>query len=1210
MLGQFDYEILEEISKGKELSQIGNIFNAFISELTDYLKLDPLYHDIIIKIIDNDDFKQGENVSILDFGVRKVVQNINLILEINKIHKKFLPFILFREACYSFIPKEASEIVKICVNQIVENNLNKLSTFIEWKKLIRDSLVDKDFIHSQFDKLKKFFKIEAREPFDNSIQFFFKEIRKNIVLSQNNNIDRFYDLIFEIYAYKTSRSLFNPEIIETLSIIIQIFNKTKLYLNLSEYQNLFREFKEKKLIESDLSLRRFTENIQWINRCTSIAPSYDIYYDAIDLHLTIGIIKFNPLLRKNEIKIVMKEWPFYHSPKFSENSFTTELFSFFIVPRIYLKDFLRYFSKLEEFGYVIEKKFYQVSNKKSIINLNYFTGKANVKKIIDPGSVKYKNKYEIETITNFPVSSRQSSLSIFNFTLLDRVRYFSVTGLTFDKRVETLNAIKEDIENELRKQKNISKQFKDSLNKIVNFKSQFLHFLEKNKKTGFLYLYSQLNYILDYLDIILNIFNDHPEISNIYQLQNFISKGAISQIIEEQVLFRNKNINKIIVRDYLPLYFQSISLFNKELEKYQTFHSVLDACYNLKIMDLNKIVKIVKEPNLAEEIYRIREKRYERVFKPINIYKITNEKIESTIEDFLILDPPVLNPWLINTILTSAFAKYYLELIIKNTPEAHKGLRELKKYFPRLFLYNITKFDNKRNFFNLSLYFLNIREKQLFLSVLYSTLKDSIISLKRYFWRGVTREHKQLAKDFYDFEKKQFFYLEDFFKQLMTYTQKIFGKKLEWNDSPVNNNLTGFLWSRKQNMDSLINTVNIRISRQDIDFNLKELRDLSEFRKNMKTILLNRNKFKTLKTQEFFKRYIKSIKFLPAFHKFGFAQYYLFFHPFSYKSPTFEIDLRLLFMNSFQKIKYPACIEHNIPILYKYSFPFKSPNKSYLNWLVKSKKAISEYFLFYLKKFYEIIQFNRNLTKEGWDYSSLRFKTYLQDVLFNPNYKPKVPGIREFDINELNDANIYGPSNPEFEALTQIYNIHSIDIKSYLGTRKYSIIENITNLLKKNLIFPYISLKNLDLQDKVSIFLPDIKLNSNEKIIKIFSFFNVCRIYEIEGEFYIYGFEDIKSFENGLFIDLWLPKCELDEFFEVFELIFEYFNIKYYLILTDLVDGRNLVKSIFGNLSFMDSYNPLKNLIWNDKDKIWINHKLFNEKFEPIYPDLLYGEKR
>ena len=38
-------------------------------------------------------------------------------------------------------------------------------------------------------------------------------------------------------------------------------------------------------------------------------------------------------------------------------------------------------------------------------------------------------------------------------------------------------------------------------------------------------------------------------------------------------------------------------------------------------------------------------------------------------------------------------------------------------------------------------------------------------------------------------------------------------------------------------------------------------------------------------------------------------------------------------------------------------------------------------------------------------------------------------------------------------------------------------------------------------------------------------------------------------------------------------------------------------------------HNPLTNLIWNSKDKRWRNHKLFNENFEPIYPDMFFGKK-
>ena len=106
----------------------------------------------------------------------------------------------------------------------------------------------------------------------------------------------------------------------------------------------------------------------------------------------------------------------------------------------------------------------------------------------------------------------------------------------------------------------------------------------------------------------------------------------------------------------------------------------------------------------------------------------------------------------------------------------------------------------------------------------------------------------------------------------------------------------------------------------------------------------------------------------------------------------------------------------------------------------------------------------------------------------------------------------------------------------------------------------------------------------------------------------MYGFEDIKSFENGLLIEIWFPQCEMDEFIEIFNLLFEYFKVKHYLILSDLVEGNTLLRSSYKNFDFLKKYNPLKNLIWNEKDKIWMNHKLFTEKFEKIYPKLIPDE--
>lgn len=92
-------------------------------------------------------------------------------------------------------------------------------------------------------------------------------------------------------------------------------------------------------------------------------------------------------------------------------------------------------------------------------------------------------------------------------------------------------------------------------------------------------------------------------------------------------------------------------------------------------------------------------------------------------------------------------------------------------------------------------------------------------------------------------------------------------------------------------------------------------------------------------------------------------------------------------------------------------------------------------------------------------------------------------------------------------------------------------------------------------------------------------------------------------------IKVYFPKCIILDFINIFDLLFEYLNIKDYMILKDMIDGTELIKSVFGNLDFLKTYNPLKNLEWNDNDKKWMNHKLFTQKFEPIYPDLFYRNR-
>jgi hypothetical protein len=285
--------------------------------------------------------------------------------------------------------------------------------------------------------------------------------------------------------------------------------------------------------------------------------------------------------------------------------------------------------------------------------------------------------------------------------------------------------------------------------------------------------------------------------------------------------------------------------------------------------------------------------------------------------------------------------------------------------------------------------------------------------------------------------------------------------------------------------------------------------------------------------------------------------------------------------------------------------PYHFPNKKYINWLSKAKMNIREYVAFSVRKVHQFLQFNTNLGSNGWEYDSDKFKIHFQNILFNQTYKKIDLETKIFKLDDITDSKAFTPNSNEFDSLTQIYNWQSIDLKSFIGAKKYKIENQIIDLVRKDLIFPYLCLKNLGIQDKIYIILPNLKKDIIPKLIKIFHFFNIGFIYEIEGEFFISGFNNEIKFENGLMIKLYLPKCNIGEFEKLFDLLFQYLDISHYLILNDLVDGSNLIKSVYGDLNFLKEYNPLNNLKWSEEDKVWLNHNILSKTNGFIYPDLI-----
>lgn len=1194
-----DFNILEKIQEKNLVENINQIFQDLLIELQFFLNLDffpqvkILYNKIkVLSIIEKPD--------VFNLGVKRSFKNGLLTIEFFAEQKKYCSIILLRECYYAFIPEALKDnlIIKIVINQIIENDLFKLDVIKEWKSLVRKNIVNYDYLTAQFDRLEKFLKLKGTKSIESPKIFFFEYIRRNYLLIKEGKED-FYDKIFNEFVLKFSKSLSNDEIIETIRVLIKIFYNVKSYRALLEYQNYFKKFKQSGEIKTNLSLRKFSSNIQWINKFSYIGPSYYINWNAINCIVIICILRFNPLIDKKKVDCLIEKLPFFLNSKSSENNFAIEVSGFFIAPRVFLKDLQNFLEKLEEFGYVINKTVFLYNKHENNLNLNYFREFYKKGRIINPELKLYDNKYEIEFKIDFGEEFYNQRFSIIEFLILDRVRYFSITGFTFERRTETLKSLKSDLLNEIYSQQALIKDLKNNL-KIFQInhelKKDLLKFLEKNKKRGFFYIKELLDNLVKSLNLINDFLLEKRDIKNIYQFQDFIRKRALSQFIGDNIIFNEKNIKKMIFQEFLPIYFQNKKKFKELLEKYSIFCDFFKSCHALKIFDFKVMERIIQEEDLIEKIFNVKENKLKKVYESYKYQKIKSNDVDDIIDSFLTKTPPIISPILITTMPTFSISKYFIQILLKNLPDTHEILNKIKKYFIRVLLLEGVDIFTNEGIIQVELYLPNIneQEKEILISILFNLFKDNIISLKRYFYDGFYKAFSR--KDYYDFEKKEFYYTKDLFEQYFIYTQKLFGKELkpfQKKKLKFNNEM---FWTSEKNIKNLIFQVKDRISREQIDFDPKKLNKLVKFHSNLNEKILDIDNYKTIKQNEYFKKYVKAIKFKPSFQAFGLGQYYLYIRPININ----ELDFRLLLTNTFQKIKYPAYIDDIKSFFIKYLFPHSTPNMAYINWLSKSKKGISEYCLFSVKKIHQIFHFDYNLSSKGWNLDPNRFKIYFQKVLFNPDFKVQIL-TKEFNMGNLSVSDYHGQDSPFFKDLTQIYNSNSIDIKSVLITKKKTQINSITTLLKENLIFPYLKLKNLDLKEKIYIILPNTSQEINDILIKIFNFFNFGFIYEIEGEYHVKGFDKTKKFENGLFIKLFLPDCEISDFQRLFHSIFQFLKIKKYLILNDLVDGKNLIKSIYRSLDFLESYNPLKNLKWNDKDRIWMNRKLFGENFEPKY---------
>ncbi len=1201
-MSKLNIKFLIDSSSEDLVKNINVIFGKLVEEIELYLNLEPVDKKFTVSLENDKSFDLNLQATPFSIGARRIYDNGVVSVMISNNELEFVPIIALREAYKCFVPKIVSDskIVDIWIGQKVIIDLKKLKSMVKWDSIIDEKLVDYEFMSEEYDHLEEFLKMESPGRYGSPFQFFFAYVRSNptIILEKQEG---FYDMIYKKYRLIITKSLYDDEMLETIRVLKEIFYKVKYYTAMLDYQHHFTTFKENGSIQTDQSLNKFTENMLWIKNYSVLSPSYKINWAALNISSINCSIKFNPILKRSQLNQFVGELPFFLVAKESKTSFGLELDGFFVIPKQYLRDLKRFLDQFKESGYILSFRLNTFEKDFETLNLNYYREYHDKRTLVDKDNLLYDKKYELERLRVLGGKEHGYKLSLLDWLILDRVQYGALNGFTFERSAGTLKNIKEDFKNEGLGQRKFVADLKTNLGRVHSssqLKDLFLDFLTKNEQFGFFFVKTTLYKYTIVFDLIKKVLVNNPSIDNVFKFRELVKNRGIYSSIKNNLIFLETSIQKYVFNELLPLYFSSKNKSEQVIDRYVQFYKVISSCYDLKIFNLRAVRAITKNKSALDSILETRQRKLEKLYEKNDISDINYHAIEKRLEAYINSDPPVIAPNLISEISAGGASLLYFLLFQKDS----LAIEKLKEFFR--FSERISIQYGEIIYVGVYLPYLTAEEVTSLISIISNTFKDSFISFKRYLFSGYIKHFSR--KDFYDFERKCFFYAPDLFEQFSLNGRYILGE-IQKPLLEVRSTTISKFWSRDEKLSNLIASVEKRVKNEGVDLTIGNLRELADFNDQLREKIVDLESFKESQQQSFFQNYIKSINFVPSFQHFGMSQYTLYFYP----TDLDKVDFKLLLNNSFQSIRFPAQIDNSNSFLVQYIYPYRNPGvQSYLNWLTRSKKIVREYCLFFVKKFYQILHFDYNLGPSRWDLDSNKFKSHLQHILFDPDYKADIPNLKKFSTGDINVSSYYGPNSIEFEALSHIYNWKSLDIKSYLTRRYLKINTSVSELLKKGLIQPYLSLKNLDLVEEVIIILPDVKKEHNESILRIFNFFNVGFIYETEGEYFLHGFDEVVKFENGIVIKLYLPDCRIDEFEELFDLVFQYLQIDHYLVINDLVDGKNLLDSTFNGLKFLEKYNPLTNLIWNDKDKRWRNHKLFDENFEPVYPDLFYGKNK
>ena len=548
-----------------------------------------------IRVIVINKFRNQVSSDLVSYGVTREIKKENY--EIHIMNYKFTPFLLLKEVYLCFLPNQLKKdkVIHIILNELIYQDLKGIKNLEEYITEMRKKVISYDFLKTHLDRIDKFFELKKIK--DEIPQLFLLKFLRNNYRILNNNHKSFYNLIFKDYILLISKNLKNDIIIETVRILIIIFEHALIFSSLTNYVELFKKYQNKKFFETILNQEDFKKNLRWLRDHSYIAPSYQINWRALKELSICYKFSFNPNLGYNSIKKIIEKLPFNIFSKVSFSSFSVNLEGYFVIPENYRSDLnslIRYF---EEKNVLID--FFISENEIFLnnLNLNYFREFHNYDRILNPNHVKYEKKYETSFDLNYARGSKIYKLDLFDWLLIDRLRYWSITGFGFKHRAATISQIKKDLLNQIVSERALIKTFNNITEDFYNdyeIKDKLIRFINHNKKFGFFFILELLERLVLICNILEDYFIEDPNKKRMNKILDDIQNHKFTESISNNIVIKEHELRTVLSRDFIPFYINDRNKYQKKKKQYQKFLKFFKTLKSINILNMYLNIYIIQ----------------------------------------------------------------------------------------------------------------------------------------------------------------------------------------------------------------------------------------------------------------------------------------------------------------------------------------------------------------------------------------------------------------------------------------------------------------------------------------------------------------------------------------------------------------------------------------------------------------------------------------